>query len=139
MPKITTLDKSTIQTIRGEIALALKDIENRYGIVLKTGSCRYSSSAATMKLEIATIGSQGEVVDVEMAALRANYRLLGLEDKHLTQQFRLGGKTFQLKGYKAARYAKPFSLHCVDDGKTYVARETQVKVALGLPAFTYGR
>ena len=39
MPKITTLTAQNVETLRVEIALALKDIENRYGIVIKTGGC----------------------------------------------------------------------------------------------------
>ena len=49
MPKITTLTAQNVETLRVEIALALKDIENRYGIVIKTGSCRYSNSSANLK------------------------------------------------------------------------------------------
>ena len=132
MPKITKLDKLTIQTIRNEIGFALQEIENRYGIVLKTGRVRYTDTSATMEISIATIGESGEVIDVEMAALKANLRFLGLTEDHLKRPFTLGGKTFTLVGYKRARYAKPYSLMCHEDGKTYVARENQVRSALGL-------
>ena len=79
MPKITTLTAQNVETLRAEIALALKDIENRYGIVIKTGSCRYSNSSANLKIEIATVGSNGEVIDSEASMLRRN--LINLDRK----------------------------------------------------------
>ena len=63
---INQLDKQTLKTIRAELDLAMKNIENRYGVVLRTGTCRFTSEAATMKIEIATRGAAGEVVDTEL-------------------------------------------------------------------------
>lgn len=133
MPKITTLTAQNVETLRAEIALALKDIENRYGIVIKTGGCRYSNSSANLKIEIATVASNGEVIDSEASMLRRNIINLGLLPEHLEKTIAIGGKTFKLAGYKKARYSKPFSLRCNEDGKTYVASDDQVRSALSLP------
>lgn len=133
MPKITNLDAQTIDALRSEISMALKTIENRYGIVIKTGSCRYSSSSAQIKIEVATVSSNGEVIDSEASMLRRNVIQLGLLPEHLERTIVIGGKTFKLAGYKKARYSKPFSLRCNEDGKTYVASDDQVRNALGLP------
>ena len=133
MPKITTLTAQNVETLRAEIALALKDIENRYGIVIKTGGCRYSNSSANLKIEIATVGSNGEVIDSEASMLRRNLINLGLLPEHLEKTIAIGGKTFKLAGYKKARYSKPFSLRCNEDGKLYVATDSQIRSALGLP------
>jgi hypothetical protein len=131
--KINKLDRQTLATLRQEIDLALKSVCDRHGIALKLGSCRFTATAATMKLEIATIGTSGEVLDTEAVTLRANLRALGLTEAHLTQTISLDGKRFVLKGYKVSRRAKPFTLTCLDNGKIYVAREGQVRSALGLP------
>lgn len=133
MPKITTLTAQNLETLRVEIGLALKDIENRYGIVIKTGGVRYNSASANVKIEIATVASNGEVIDTEAAALRRNIINLGLLPEHLEKTLSIGGKTFKLSGYKKARRSKPFSLRCNEDGKTYVAADIQVRAALGLP------
>lgn len=133
MPKITNLDAQTIDALRSEISMALKTIENRYGIVIKTGSCRYSSSSAQIKIEVATVSSTGEVIDSEASMLRRNIINLGLLPEHLERTIVIGGKTFKLAGYKKARYSKPFSLRCNEDGKTYVASDDQVRNGLGLP------
>ena len=103
MPKITILDKTSIQTISSEISLALKAIENRYGIVLNTGGCRFTDSAAKMSLEISTVGTSGEVIDLESAFLRANLRFFGFTEDSLKKPIRLGSKSFTLHGYKRCR------------------------------------
>ena len=132
MTKINTLDKTNLRALRADLDLALKSVADKYGIVLRTGTCRFTAQSATMKLDIATIGNGGEVIDVEMSALKANLRFLGLTEAHLKQPFKLGGQTFVLTGYRARRHAKPFSLRCLENGKSYVARENQVKYALGI-------
>lgn len=129
---INQLDKQQLAVIRAEIDLALKNIECRYGIVLKTGGCRFTPEAATMKVEIATRGSTGEVVDTEMASLRCNLARLGLRAEHVGQKFTCGGKTYKLTGYKAKRHTKPFRLVCMETGMTYVAAANTVRKALGL-------
>ena len=133
MPKITTLTAQNVETLRVEIALALKDIENRYGIVIKTGGCRYSNSSAKLKIEIATVASNGEVIDGEASTLRRNLINLGLLPEHLDQTLAINGKTFKITGYMKARHSKPFRLLCNEDGKTYVAADLHVRNALGLP------
>lgn len=132
MNKITTLDKTNLRALRSDLDAALKSVADKYGIVIKTGTCRFTEQAATMKIEIATIGTGGEVIDRELATLKANLRFLGLTEEHLQKPFRLGHQTFVLSGYRPARYAKPFGLRCLEDGKSYVARESQVRAALGL-------
>ncbi len=129
---INQLDKQTLKTISAELDLAMKNIENRYGVVLRTGTCRFTSEAATMKIEIATRGTAGEVVDTELANLRRNLEYLGLRDENVGQTFTYGGKTYKLTGYKPKRYAKPYRLQCLNDGKTYVAPADMVRRGLGL-------
>lgn len=127
------LNNQNLQALRLDIDAALKAVAAKHGVVLKTGRCRFSPSAATMELSIATISDTGEVVDREMAALKANVQFLGLTESHLSQTFKISGQTFKLTGYNSRRSAKPFRLLCVESGRTYVARDADVRVAFDLP------
>ena len=40
-------------TLRADLDLALKSVADKYGIVLRTGTCRFTDQSATMKLDIA--------------------------------------------------------------------------------------
>ena len=130
--KIKQFDKSNLKLLRSEIDFALRDIGNRYGIKLNAGRASYMEKSATFKLELMTLDDSGNAITKEAQTLRAYLGVLGLRESHLDQKFLLGGKTFKLIGYNPRKYAKPFQLLCMEDGKTYVAREEQVKQALGL-------
>lgn len=131
--KINTFDKETIKAIRGELQLAIRSIENRYGIQLTAGRAKFSEKSASMTIDMATIGNNGEVVDREREFLTANLTWLGLKSEHLDATFRIGNDTFKLKGYKRARYAKPFSVVSMTTGMTYVTSDSSVRTGLGLP------
>ena len=130
--KITRIDKTTCQLLRSEINFALKDICNRYGVSIEAGRCTFGASNASFKVEVAVKNDAGEVLNHNWTTLKAYQKILGLSDASMTKVFVLGGKKFQLAGYNTRKWAKPFILNCLDDGRTYVAREDQVKQALGV-------
>lgn len=131
--KITTFDKPSIQTIRNELQMAVRDIECRYGIKLTAGRAKFSEKSASIVIDMATFDRNGNTVDREREYLVANLTWLGLKSEHLEAAVRIGNDTFKIGGYKRARYAKPFSLVSQTNGKTYVASEDTVRTALGLP------
>lgn len=129
---LSYLDKQNLQAIRKDLDMALLSVAKKYGIVLKTGRCRFTDSSAQMNIEIATVSSTGEVIDIEKASLLANLSYLGLTHEHLSKTFSIGGKNFKLVGYKKARHVKPFGLTCMEDGRFYVCRAADLRLALGL-------
>lgn len=131
--KINTFDKDTIKMIRGELQLAIRDIENRYGIQLTAGRAKFGQKSASISIDMATIDSNGEIVDHDREFLIANLTWVGLKSEHLDTAIRIGNDTFKINGYKRARYAKPFSLISMTNGQKYVASEDTVRTALGLP------
>ena len=128
--KITNIDKATCQMLRTELNLALHDICKRYGVSIDVGRCTFGASHATFKVEVAAKNDDGKALNRDWTTLKAHQKLLGLSDDQLTKVFVLGGKKFQLAGYNTRKWAKPFILTCLDDGKTYVARKEHVKAAL---------
>ena len=127
--KITTIDKPTCLMLRSEMNQALRDVCNRYGISIEVGRCTFGASNASFKVEVA-VNDGGQVLNRNWTTLKAHQKILGLSDDDLVKVFVLDGKKFQLAGYNTRKWAKPFILKCLDDGRTYAARENHVKAAL---------
>ena len=127
---ISQFDKQNIKALRVDIDAALKAVGTKYGIVLQAGRCKFMPKSAAFNLEASTISSDGDVITRELETLKHYMPLLGLTEAHVAQSFRLGNKTFKIDGYKPRCYAKPFQLRCIEDGRTYVATERDVKFAL---------
>ena len=134
MMKITTFDKPSIQTIRNELQMAIRDIECRYGIKLTAGRAKYSERSASITIDLATIDQNGNTVNHEREFLLANLTWLGLQTSHVDATIQIGNDSYRISGYKRARRAKPFSLISCSNGKNYVASEHTVRAALGLPS-----
>jgi hypothetical protein len=134
MMNTATINRNVLTAIRADLDAAIAAVAAKHGVSMKTGSARFSSAAATMKVEIATISATGEVISKTIAALRANYKYLGLTEDHLNATFSIAGRTYKLAGYNSRRYAKPFEIKCLDNGKIYVTTEAQIHAALGIPA-----
>mgnify|MGYP003337943511 FL=1 len=137
MMKTTTITRDVLNALRADLDAAIAAVAAKHGVSMKTGSARFSSAAATMKVEIATISATGEVISKTLAALRANYKWLGLTEAHLNATFSIAGHTYKLAGYNSRRYAKPFEIKCLDNGKTYVTTKDTVFNALGITTPRY--
>lgn len=132
MMNTTTLNRDVIRDLRTEINAALAAVAAKHGLSMNAGNCSFTSTSATLKLEISTISATGEVISKTLAALRSNAKWLGLTDDHLNATFQIAGHTYKLVGYNQRRYAKPFEIKCLDNGKTYITTKQQVYSALGI-------
>ena len=132
MNKIAQFDKQSLSLLRREIDEALAAIGKKYEISLKAGNARYQDTNATFKLELAIMDGD-RVVSKEMGSLLMFLSVLGMDEGHLTKQFKLSNKTFVLAGYQS-RKRKPMMIREVATGRLYNASEESVKFALGISA-----
>lgn len=128
--KINQFDKNNLGALRLAISAALEKVGEEYGIAIRVGNATYSDASSTFKLEMSVIRN-GEVVTKEMETLKMYMPLLGLNESRLTQQFKLGPKTFVLHGYKP-RKNKPMLIRHVSTDKIYCATDDAVLSALGV-------
>ena len=133
----TTINRDVLTALRIDLDAAIAAVAAKHGVSMKTGSARFSSAAATMKVEIATISATGEVISKTLAALRANYKWLGLTEAQMNATIHIAGRRYKLAGYNSRRYAKPFEITCLDNGKTYVTSKDTVFGALGITTPRY--
>tara|TARA_R110002096_G_C14661938_1_gene728410 strand:- start:20779 stop:21171 length:393 start_codon:yes stop_codon:yes gene_type:complete len=113
------LNKRVLEALRDDINKALRDadIDVRYGIELKTGKCSFNANNATMKLEIAAVGDDGQVESKEAIAWKSRAELMGLPTDGIGKKFSWNGCEYTVTGLntKARKYPVCASLQ----GKTY--------------------
>ena len=128
----TQISKESLRLLRNDIDTALESVARKHGISLRTGNATYTGTTATFKLNVALI-VDGKIATKEQSNLKELYQLLGLREKHLTQEFIMGRKRFVLDGYKnSSRTSRPFIIRCIADGKAYVTSKEALFKTLGL-------
>ena len=120
-----TMTKSKLQAIAADMEKALAEVSKKHGVTIKRGSGRFDPSAGTaeLKMMIATNGENGEAETVEMKKLKANYPEIA------NKEVKIGGRTFQIVGYKPSSYKFPFIGKDLNDEKMYklASRDVGIK------------
>ena len=98
--KITTIDRTTLQSISAKTLAAVKPLFDELGLSVKLGGGVYGRENGTIKLEIAVIGDGGVVQTPERKAYGQYCQLFDLQPDWLDQSFTSQGKTFIVRGLK---------------------------------------
>jgi len=117
--KITEFDRPTIKRLRSEIDDALLELSEKYGIEIKTGSASFSNTNVTFKLELATVGSDGEVNTKEMDDFRHNAWRFGLSEDDLGKEFTHRGNRYRVVGMKPRSPKYPIIAERIGDGARF--------------------
>lgn len=97
---IQSFDKPTLNILRAKLAAALKEVADSTGLKIEVGSCRFNSNIASFKLEVATVGQNGQVNSREAEAFKREAHFFGLQPTDLGRSFRSGGHTYKITGLK---------------------------------------
>ncbi|MDN2483838.1 hypothetical protein [Vibrio agarivorans] len=132
MGKLTTIKKQECSIIRQKLEEAHKAIEVELGVKIQVGNMSYSPDGdnVTTKIEVSLEGAESK----EMKSLRQHANLLGLEEKHLTQEFQMNGKTFTLRGFNPRAPKQCMLIREVGTTNDYTTTEDAVKRSLGIKA-----
>lgn len=128
-----TISKDFLRLLRVDIDAALAAVGAKHGLKMNAGTCRFTETTATFKLEVATIGENGEVASKEHDALISLRIALGLTEANMNQVFKIGTASFTLHGYDSKKRSKPFLIKRLDNGKNYVIDSATLAKALGNP------
>lgn len=129
---MNNLTKESLKTLRADMDAALASVGAKHGVRFRLGSCTFWPTTAKFKLELATVGDNGVVVDKDMETLRRYTDILGLSMKDLEKTFKLwDGRSYKLAGYVPRRYSRPFVLVDAVSGRRVVAPKDAVLKALG--------
>jgi hypothetical protein len=129
---IKTLDKVTLGLLRTAINSALEQVGKEHGVKISLGKCTFLPENATFKLEVATIGEDGDA-NIRMVADFKNYcESYGLKPEHLGAKITFGGEQYELAGLASGRsWKNPFILRRPSDGKLFKAGESAVESLTG--------
>lgn len=91
MSKITCFDKTNLNLIRKDAAMALQVVADKYGIVFDLGKITYSNEEFNMKLEAKVDGAKtldDKMLDLQIASYNlnltskcGNYKLVGYRQR----------------------------------------------------------
>jgi hypothetical protein len=125
---ITKFDKETVRTLRTELDLALKAVSEKHGIAIQVGNATFSENIITFKVD-ASLLKNGEAVTKEAEAFVLYASMLTLKASDLGREFKVGTKTYKLKGYSPKK--SKFPMVCSDQsGKLFGLPEAVVVKAL---------
>ena len=127
------MDRAKYNAIRADL-VALKwvfaDLEKKHGVKVDLGHATIYPSNVVFKLEVCDVATDGTVMTPEADAFKVNAHLFGLKSEDLGRSFRVGLKTYVVKGLRPRAYAKP--IICEQGGKEYIFPAETVKAMLAV-------
>ena len=114
---ITKIDRTFMKMSRAKIDDALKDLGDELGVVFQTGNGSYDGSTGHFKLEIKTIGENGEAVNPNAKTFQTYARMYGLSPDDLGRQFTSRGKTFEITGLNTRARRFPIQANALKTAK----------------------
>lgn len=123
------ITRSLLRTIRTDAEAALLDVAAKHGVQLTVGSGSFArdGSNASLKLEIAGIADDGQVMTKEATDFKRLASSFGLTPEDLGMTFTFNGKEFRLLGCNPRNYKNPIIAENVKNGKTYKMPKDAVK------------
>jgi hypothetical protein len=98
--RVKVIDRRTMDAITGPIKTKLDEIAEELGVSISMRRASYCEINAKIELEVATIRSDGLVMDKLAEEFMVRCRDFGLEQDDLGRVFRCGAETFRVVGLK---------------------------------------
>lgn len=132
--KITSFDRTNLRLLGAAIDAALAPVATQFGISFNRPGCRFTSDNATMKIEAAVVGNNGQVMSREREDFKEQAPLFyGIPATALDSDFKFRGETYTIIGLKSRSHKNPILGKQKSNSKTYKFSPSMVKAALNLP------
>jgi hypothetical protein len=130
--KISNIDSPALTAIRQALEPALQEIGEQYGITLTVGRGSYGGETGTLKIELATLGENGEAESPAAKEFKqcASMGTVGLEPTDLGRRFVSNGEEFEVSGLKMRNRKYPVLATKVSNGKVYKFSAMAVRIRL---------
>ena len=122
------IDKQTLQNFRNDFAEAMKDLEQKYGLVIELGNIRYSSTSFEGKISCKEGESKDEVNAQDFYRYCTMY---GLSRDDYDRRFTFQGEDYIVVGIRPSKRKYPICCTQVSTGQTYGFTAELVKRCLG--------
>ena len=101
------------------------------GISIKTGSGSFTATTFTLKIECATIGESGIVLDKEAEEFKLLANSWGMKSEDLGRTVLINGESFEIKGASSRSWKFPIMVNNLKTGRGWKFPVKTVKRALG--------
>lgn len=130
MGKLTMFDRVICRAVSDAVEEALKPVADRFGVQIKTKGGTYTPGNYLLRLEIATIGDDGQVHTQAVEDFRKYAPAFGLEPDDLGREFRTGRGRYRITGLSSYRPKFPINGVDVVTGKPFKFTLEMVKKGL---------
>jgi len=124
---ISNFDKPSLKAIREAMNIALKSVEDQYGIKVNVGNASYSANEVTFKVKANTIGEGGEAITKESRNWALYAGMNGLGHLSVGDEIELQGKTFTIAGWNTRAKKSPVNIKDAN-GRGYKCSAQMVKM-----------
>jgi len=135
---ITSLDKNNLKTLRSAMESALEQVTKQYGVKFRVGSARFSPDAATFKVEVATVSTDGVVNTKKVAEFKHCCHQYGLKEEHLGVYITYNGMQYKISGLFLSSWRYPILADRISDGKTFKLPESAVASLTSVVSPSFG-
>jgi len=116
---IISIDRPTAKHIATEIETALADVAQRLGVKITVGGTRFTEQNAKIKIEVATISSDGQVRSEAAENFGVYAYRYGLKPEDMGKTFSWMGNSYEISGCSPRSHKYPILAKRLSDGKTY--------------------
>jgi hypothetical protein len=116
-----TIDRKMLRSFNADALEALKAVAAKHGVTIeqKNGSFARDGSNATVKFELATVGSDGQAQTKGAQSFKQNAALFGIDPNALGTTFMHQGTEYRITGLVTRRPKYPVSAERVSDGRSF--------------------
>jgi len=124
-----TINKTNLQLLKAKLLEAMKPIAEDLELHIEFGNGTFNDSNATLKLKIALIGDNGNILSKEEIAFEQMSWAHKMPASALGSRFRSQGRFYTITGYNSRAHKMPINAKR-DDGKPFKFTVNYVKAAL---------
>lgn len=134
--KVTNFNEQTCKAIDEEIMIALRRVEERFGVVAKINGGTYSPGTFTPKVTLSVVGDAGVPMTKEAERFKMNAKYIGFQSEDLGRVFTLDNEKRRIVGLRQANSSLPLIVEVVGgprNGKRYIFKTDDLNIhkALG--------
>ena len=136
-------DRAAVRAIRDRLQQALQPLGKELGMVIDVAGGSFTEANIVFKVEVATVGENGQVHNREAEDFKRMASLIGMKPEDLGREVAIIGRRYKIKGWltKSKRY--PILAESIPGGRDFKLPLHEVKLALGYkstpPAPLFGR
>ena len=110
------IDKQMLTNFRADFATAVKDLEQKYGVVITLEHITYTATSFSGKIEVKE-GTSRE--DVNANEFKKLCRMYGLEPDDFDRKFTYQGEEYVVVGIRPSKSKYPIACQRVRDGQSF--------------------